>query len=404
VSTAQDLPLACAEPAPAGAPALRLVPAVPLDFDDAVRRVRPRLHRYAVRRLGDSHEAEELVQEALLRAYTHRDQLVTEEDLSAWTTVVTGRLVIDRLRVRGRSTSVADVPEGNRAGRDTADVVVARDEARTALDALDAMPARQAALLWAREMEGHSYEELCLRFDMTEPAVRSVLTRARKALRKEYSLRGGTLPVGGLAVVAPWIAGLSWADRLRRAAGRITAPAALATVGITALGGLVLSPFGAQTAPTATFTPSQAIVASTLAGAVPAAAETSVTRTASATSPHATAGSGAGSASRKPHGVRRLTHRPLAPVEALPCTQADHETAVPVLPHPASVGTPYGVGFGGSHCASMSVVSVGKGLPASDVTGYDQVQVGSNDISCTQLDQLTSRAPGLVTCTQETQP
>jgi RNA polymerase sigma factor (sigma-70 family) len=223
--------------------------------------VRPRLHRYAVRRLGDSHEAEELVQEALLRAYTHRDQLLTEEDLSAWTTVVTGRLVIDRLRVRGRSTTVADVPEGSRVGRDTADVVVARDEARTALDALDAMPARQAALLWAREVEGRSYEDLCDRFTMTEPAVRSVLTRARKALRKEYALRGGTLPVGGLAVLAPWIAGLSLADKLRRVAARVTAPAALGAVGITALGGLMLSPFGGGSQDGAsTYRPSQAVV------------------------------------------------------------------------------------------------------------------------------------------------
>jgi RNA polymerase sigma-70 factor (ECF subfamily) len=275
VSTAQDLPYG--EPL-AAAPALRLVPTEPLDFDDAVRRIRPRLHRYAFRRLGDLHEAEELVQEALLRAYSHRDQLLTEDDLAAWTTVVTGRLVIDRLRVRGRSTSMADVPEGNRTSRDTADVVVARDEARMALDALDAMHPRQAALLWAREVEGQSYEDLCVRFEMSEPAVRSVLTRARKALRKEYNARGGTLPVGGLAILAPWVAGLGWADRARRAAARITAPAALSAVGITALGGLVLSPFGLLPAPgTSTYRPSHAVV-STPDLDLPASATTLVSR------------------------------------------------------------------------------------------------------------------------------
>lgn len=264
MSTAQDLPLgelSLPYGEPTVSPPLRLVPVTPLDFDDAVKRVRPRLQRYAVRRLGDAHEAEELVQEALLRAYTHRDQLLTEEDLSAWTTVVTGRLVIDRLRVRGRSISVADVPEGARVGRDTADVVVARDEARTALDALDAMPARQAALLWAREVEGRSYQDLCDRFAMTEPAVRSVLTRARKALRKEYALRGGTLPVGGLAILAPWIAGLSVADKLRRVVTRITAPAALGAIGITALGGLILSPLGIGSNDSR-YNPSQAVVTS----------------------------------------------------------------------------------------------------------------------------------------------
>jgi RNA polymerase sigma-70 factor (ECF subfamily) len=252
MSSMLELPPALAEPyaapAPATAPHLRLVPpAAPLDFDAAVRSITPRLQRYATRRLGDAHEAEELVQEALLRAYKHGEQLQTEGDLIAWCTVVTGRLVIDRLRVRGRSTSVAEVPEGVRVGRDTADVVVARDEARMALDALDSMPARQAAVLWAREVEGQGYDEIGERFGMTEPAVRSILTRARKALRKEYAARGGTLPVAGLAALAPWVSGLRWADRLRAAATRLAAPAAIGAMALGLVGGALHSPYSGAT-------------------------------------------------------------------------------------------------------------------------------------------------------------
>jgi RNA polymerase sigma factor (sigma-70 family) len=243
MSSMLELPPVLAEPLAAPEPVhLRLVPDAPLDFEDAVRRITPRLQRYARRRLGDAHEAEELVQEALLRAYKHGDQLRTEDDLIAWCTVVTGRLVIDRLRVRGRSTSVAEVPEGTRVGRDTADVVVARDEARMALDSLDAMPARQAAVLWAREVEGQAYDEIGQRFGMTEPAVRSILMRARKALRKEYAARGGTLPVAGLAALAPWVSGLRWADRLRAAAARLVAPAAVGAVALGLVGGALHSP------------------------------------------------------------------------------------------------------------------------------------------------------------------
>jgi RNA polymerase sigma-70 factor (ECF subfamily) len=243
MSSMLELPPVLAEPLAAPEPVhLRLVPDAPLDFDGAVRRITPRLQRYARRRLGDAHEAEELVQEALLRAYKHGDQLRTEDDLIAWCTVVTGRLVIDRLRVRGRSTSVAEVPEGTRVGRDTADVVVARDEARMALDALDAMPARQAAVLWAREVEGQAYDEIGQRFGMTEPAVRSILMRARKALRKEYAARGGTLPVAGLAALAPWVSGLRWADRLRAAVARLAAPAAVGAMALGLVGGALHSP------------------------------------------------------------------------------------------------------------------------------------------------------------------
>ena len=233
--------------ATAGRARLRAVPDAEestLDFEDVVRRLTPRLQRYATRRLGDRHEAEELVQEALLRAYDHRAALRTEDDVAAWSTCVTGRLVIDRLRVRGRSTYMAEVPEGSRVGRDTADVVVARDEARLALDALDAMPARQAAVLWAREVEGLAYGEIGERFSMTEPAVRSVLSRARKALRKEFATRGGTLPAGGLIALAPWLDGLSWLDRLRRVATRTATPAALGVVSLGLIGGTMLGPWG----------------------------------------------------------------------------------------------------------------------------------------------------------------
>ncbi len=407
MSTAHDLPIALSHapygdapeldaPAVAVPPALRLVPAPePLDFEDAVRRVRPRLHRYAIRRLGDRHEAEELVQEALLRAYSHREQLATEEDLSAWTTVVTGRLVIDRLRVRGRSMSVAEVPETGRAGRDTADVVVARDEARTALDALDAMPPRQAALLWAREVEGQSYDELCVRFGMTEPAVRSVLTRARKALRKEYAVRGGTLPVGGLAVLAPWIAGLGWAGKLRAALGRVTSPAVLATVGVTALGGLLVAPFGIGHGPRGSFAPTTAVVSSAATAALPYERHTVVAtrpsvRNASPSAPAAVAS--------RPAGLDPI--RVTGLVNQTPCTYAEASTDDPL--------TDPGYPLVRRLASAPAVRSAGprrrplcpSALPVS-VEGDDELTVSTDSADCSTFAPITST--GLVRCTQESQ-
>ena len=239
-----------AETAPAR-PILSVVPAQPgsddaIEFDEALRRAEPRLKRYAVRRLHDDHEAEEVVQEALLRAFQHRHLLATEDDLMAWMTVVTGRLVIDRLRVRGRSTPVAELPATSRTGRDTAEVVVARDEARIALDALEAMPGRQASVLWAREVEGLSYDEIGERYGMSEPSVRSLLHRARRTLRREYAQRGGTMPAVGLIAFAPWLRGLRAAGRIRHVARRT---AGAATVAATGLAVATVVPFGGHSAP-----------------------------------------------------------------------------------------------------------------------------------------------------------
>src|SRR3954447_20682319 len=248
MTTAPDLPVPGLSAAIPGQPRpselettrapLTLVPALPdagdeiVDFDDALREATPRLQRFAVRRLLDPHEAEEVVQEALLRAFQHKDSLRTQDDLMAWLTVVTRRLVLDRIRGRGRMAPVAELPAGSRAARDTADVVVARDEARIALDALEAMPSRQASVLWAREVEGLSYDEISERYGLSEPTVRSLLHRARRTLRREYAVRGGTLPSLGLVALAPWLRGLRFAGRLRDAARKTAGAAAVTATGL----------------------------------------------------------------------------------------------------------------------------------------------------------------------------
>src|SRR3954469_2887450 len=267
-------------------------------LEEALRNAAPRLRRYAARRLGDAHEAEEVVQEALLRACQHTAGFATEDDLMAWSTVVTGRLVIDRLRLRSRSVSVAEVPEQSRLGRDTADVVVARDEARAALDALEAMPSRQAGVLWAREVEGLSYDEIARRFALSEPTVRSLLHRARRTLRREYTARGGTLPVAGLAILAPWRGGLHGLGRLRDVARQAAAPASAGAAAISILGVTTLFVGGggphAVGAPAIRLAPSQTAAAVQRVAAAPRTAKAASASPTSTATTFAAGGSAAG--------------------------------------------------------------------------------------------------------------
>jgi hypothetical protein len=250
------------------------------------------------------------------------------------------------------------------------------------------MPSRQASLLWAREVEGKSYDELCTQFGMTEPAVRSVLTRARKALRREYEMRGGTVPVGGLAVLAPWIAGLNWAEKLRRAANRLTAPAVLGAAGIAALGGLVLSPFGSSHGGTSTFSPGSAVVASSLNSS-----PTTTHGAAGVTAPvtRRTAAAPVATATSSPL-VQQVVH---STTQKIPCTSAGEQGLV--------VDTrgqlEQSVGAGNDGCAAPPH-SVGVPLPAGigAATGYDTLSVSTDLVSCDQLHG--SQTPQLVHCSE----
>jgi RNA polymerase sigma-70 factor (ECF subfamily) len=350
---------------------LRAVPDGSLDLDAAVRSLTPRLQRYATRRLGDRHEAADLVQEALLRAYQHRRELRTEDDLAAWTTCVTGRLVIDRLRVRGRSTSVAEVPEGTRAARDTADVVVARDQARMALDALDAMPSRQAAVLWAREVEGLGYDAIGDRFAMTEPAVRSLLTRARKALRKEYATRGGTLPGTGLVLLAPWASGTGWLERLRGGLERGPGMAALGVAGV----GLVTGALVVPLLPSAPETRLPAVTRTALPEAAPQAGPVPAAAPAPTPAVAVTTGS---AAAPLPAGTAAAPSAPDRPTTTTPLEDTGLDGTC------ASVGES---GAGGADCAAAPTqreLSIELPVDASPA-GVELPTVSTDRIPCSRL-------------------
>lgn len=205
------------------------------DFDSFARVQHERLLRFANRRLADWHDAEEVAQETLLRAYQHWDGFTSVDGAAAWCTTVAWRLVVDRLRLRPRAVVTDELPEPTQHHRDAADVVAARQDAALALDVLEHLPGRQAAVLWARHIEGLSYDSIGERMAMTEPTVRSLLHRARASLRANYVRRGGEMPVGGTVLPALWL------RRLLRSCTR--QPAALLAAATLAVGAsLILLP------------------------------------------------------------------------------------------------------------------------------------------------------------------
>src|SRR5436305_718375 len=76
-----------------------------------------------------------------------------------------------------------------------------------------------------------------------EDALARALHRARRTLRREYAVRGGTLPGVGLVALAPWLEGLRWAAKMRHVARRTTGAAALAASGLAIVS---VAPFGAH--------------------------------------------------------------------------------------------------------------------------------------------------------------
>lgn len=150
-------------------------------FETIVARHGPALTRYALRATPDRGEAEDLVQEALVAAWTSLDRFDGRSALRTW---LFGILVhkVQSSRRRRRAVPVTDEvldgPDGSDPARDASAL-----QLREALErALRALPERQRSVWVLVEVEGLSQAEVAEVLHTTPDTVRGQLFRARRAL------------------------------------------------------------------------------------------------------------------------------------------------------------------------------------------------------------------------------
>lgn len=159
-------------------------------FDELYRRYFDRLRSFCRRKVGDAAEAEELAQEAFVKALQALPRFDGERRFYPWMTVIASRLCIDHHRRRARVEPTDEVDLGSvDDGHD------ARFSMLADLDHLDRamrkLGPRHAEVLDMRERRGMTYHEIAAELGVPHSTVEALLFRARKALRREFHLVAG---------------------------------------------------------------------------------------------------------------------------------------------------------------------------------------------------------------------
>lgn len=156
-----------------------------------------RLYRVARSVLDDDAEAEDVVQEAYVRAFTHLDGFRGEAQLSTWLTRIALNEALGRLRRRRITVDLKDIDAINDQGearviylpsaRQDSDpeAAAARTEVRRLLEqAMDELPAHFRMVLVLRDIEEMSTEETASHLGLRPETVKTRLHRARRLLRR----------------------------------------------------------------------------------------------------------------------------------------------------------------------------------------------------------------------------
>ena len=137
---------------------------------------RNRLIRTATNLLRDRHEAEDVSQEAFLKAFREIGRLRDDRAFSGYLYRICVRLCMDRLRLKRAQPTELDCVENHQGGSIENRVVIAK--------LLDLMPADLRTTLVLREVEQLSYEEVAEAMHVPIGTVRSRLHSARDRFRK----------------------------------------------------------------------------------------------------------------------------------------------------------------------------------------------------------------------------
>ncbi len=179
-------------------------------FTELSERHRRELQVHSYRMLGNLEQAEDAVQEALLRAWKGRASFDGGPGARAWLYRIVTTTCFDILRAaqrRGEQVeSIADVPwlqpcpdalldaaaepEGAAIRRETVELAY--------LAVIQLLPARQRAVLLLRDVQGYSAAETASILGLSVPAVTSALQRARGTIAERAAARDADWSPSGI--------------------------------------------------------------------------------------------------------------------------------------------------------------------------------------------------------------
>ena len=155
-------------------------------FRDEVMPIADRLFRLALSLVGARQEAEDVVQDTMLRLWEKRDAWNTIKNIEAWCIASVRNASIDCTRTRHTHDTLPDDDNRPSATPTPHEHLVAAEGRDNATRILEGLPELQRSIFVLREVECKSYAEIASLLNISDAQVKTYLLRARRHLREQF--------------------------------------------------------------------------------------------------------------------------------------------------------------------------------------------------------------------------
>jgi RNA polymerase sigma factor (sigma-70 family) len=159
------------------------------EFEDRLKALRPRLHRYCARMTGSSIDGEDVLQDTLVKALDARALGAEADNLEGWLFRIAHNASLDFLRSRSRRNVVPLTDDVEAEPIPESDIVA------VSFRMFLRLPELQRCAVILKDVLGHSVEEVADIADCSPAAAKSALQRGRAALRALVQAPDTQLPL-----------------------------------------------------------------------------------------------------------------------------------------------------------------------------------------------------------------
>lgn len=147
------------------------------------------LYRLALRITMNAAEAEDVVQETMMKVWNKRDDWNRIESIEAFCLTICRNLSLDKVRRMDNQTQSLDAtiqPLDHRVASNPEEHTVQRDRVRLVRQLISELPEKQRSCMQLRDMEGKSYKDIATILGISEEQVKVSIFRARQAIKEKF--------------------------------------------------------------------------------------------------------------------------------------------------------------------------------------------------------------------------
>ena len=159
-----------------------------ISFRDDVLPLKNELFRLALRITLNRFEAEDIVQDTLIKVWNRRSDWNDIDSIEAFSLTICRNLSLDRIKKKeNNNDSLEDVKGAEPlASSNPQDRMIQVDRVGLIKQIVDLLPEKQRSCMQLRDFEGKSYKEIATILDITEEQVKVNIFRARQAVKHKY--------------------------------------------------------------------------------------------------------------------------------------------------------------------------------------------------------------------------